>query len=654
MAVNYNILRPEGPTNLYEGFAAGQQAAAQNKLTQQKMAQEQEMNALRRQEFQANLEFSQAERRRKAVAEKTAMFRDRVLRAPTPQAARELIRLQHSDPDLGPVIQQFGSLDQDLADIPDDPTGFENWRQREAMGAAEFIKSQASEQRFQALVARARGGQQGATVPSAAPAGELVAAPMPSPTGTVRNIAPAGASGAASRAVFNQDAIAGIDSEAQKSISLILDDAAQLRAKADEFRGSVRASGFLSQAEQLENQAASMLAVQKRRASESRFDTGAPATAEQINAARQALAVSQTPITNTLAPAAAPVTNAMLASAAQPAAARPAGGGRTPEQIRAEIDILSMDNDPRAARMVQTLQKEYAAALEAQGKTTTPKIDVIGVAEDTKTPVFFDARTDQLFTIGTDASGRQVRKPYTGGVNRATSSVTATATSTGGRLESAEQKGQGELNIKSFGEIRDAARLAAKTLPALDTQSKILDQGFTTGFGTDVKTAGASVLAALGVKNAEKFATNSQTFLAATQQAVLQKQLEQKGTQTAADAERITQTAAQRGNTVDANRFLIDVAREQLRRDIEQRDFYSNWWNNKKTYEGAEDAWYAGDGGKSLFDRPALKKYAAPAQGAAPAIPQAAINDLKAGRGTDAQFDAIFGAGAAKRVREGK
>ena len=43
-----------------------------------------------------------------------------------------------------------------------------------------------------------------------------------------------------------------------------------------------------------------------------------------------------------------------------------------------------------------------------------------------------------------------------------------------------------------------------------------------------------------------------------------------------------------------------------------------------------------------------------PAAGAAQIIPQAAINDLKAGRGTDAQFDAIFGAGAAKRVREGK
>lgn len=42
-----------------------------------------------------------------------------------------------------------------------------------------------------------------------------------------------------------------------------------------------------------------------------------------------------------------------------------------------------------------------------------------------------------------------------------------------------------------------------------------------------------------------------------------------------------------------------------------------------------------------------------PAPAPAPAIPPAAINLLKSGKGTDAQFDAIFGAGAAKRARGG-
>jgi hypothetical protein len=269
--------------------------------------------------------------------------------------------------------------------------------------------------------------------------------------------------------------------------------------------------------------------------------------------------------------------------------------------------------DPRTGQEVFT----------APAAATAPNIDLIGVAKGTDNPVYFDKRTDQQFTIGTDASGKQIRVPYVGSVNRSTSTVTATATAAGAKLEGAEQKGKGELNVKQYGEIAAAARLAQKTLPAIETQARIINNAdFTTGFGTDVKKAGASVLAALGVPEAEKFATNAQTFIAATQQAVLQKQLEQKGVQTQADADRITQTGAQLGNTVAANRFIIDVARAQLQRDIAQRNFYDDWWSNKKTYEGAENAWFNGEGGKSLFDRPELKKYLAPAgAAAAPAQP---------------------------------
>jgi len=182
-------------------------------------------------------------------------------------------------------------------------------------------------------------------------------------------------------------------------------------------------------------------------------------------------------------------------------------------------------------------------------------------------------------------------------------------------LENAEQKGMGEFLVKNFGDVNTAAGLAQKTLPSLDIQAQILDRGFTTGFGTDAQKAGASVLAALGVPEANKFATDAQTFLAATQQAVLQKQLEQKGPQTEADSRRVTQTGAQLGNTVDANRFIIDVAKEQLKRDIKRKEFLDSWFKDKNTLRGADDAWYAGAGGQSLFDSPGLKKYAAPSAG---------------------------------------
>jgi hypothetical protein len=190
--------------------------------------------------------------------------------------------------------------------------------------------------------------------------------------------------------------------------------------------------------------------------------------------------------------------------------------------------------------------------------------------------------------------------------------------------EKAEQIDRGKLLVDQYKDISKAAGLAAKTLPSIDTNLSILNKGFTTGFGTETKAAGASVLSALGVANADKFATNAQIFQAKATEAVLQKQLEQKGPQTEADAKRIDAVGAQLGKTTNGNKFLLTVAKEQLRRDIDQRNFYDSWWKQNKTYDGAEDAWFAGEGGKSLFDRPALKTYAAPAESTAAQIPTAA------------------------------
>lgn len=186
--------------------------------------------------------------------------------------------------------------------------------------------------------------------------------------------------------------------------------------------------------------------------------------------------------------------------------------------------------------------------------------------------------------------------------------------------EKAERGERGKMLVKQYEDVAKAASLAAKTLPAIETQERILNAGFKTGFGTDMQKSGAALLSALGVPEATKFATDAQTFLSATQQAVLQKQLEQKGPQTEADAQRITQTGAQLGNTPDANKFIVSVAKAQLKRDVAQRNFYDKWWKDNKTYDGAEDAWFNGEGGKSLFDRPELKSFVTPSN-AAPAAP---------------------------------
>ena len=176
--------------------------------------------------------------------------------------------------------------------------------------------------------------------------------------------------------------------------------------------------------------------------------------------------------------------------------------------------------------------------------------------------------------------------------------------------EKAEQVERGKMLVDQYKDISKAAGLAAKTLPSIDTNLAILNKGFSTGFGTETVAAGAKVLAALGVAEADKFATNAQVFQAKATEAVLQKQLEQKGPQTESDAQRIDQIGAQLGKTTAGNKFVLTTAKEQLKRDMEQRDFYDKWRTKNKTYDGAEDAWYSGEGGKSLFDRPALKTYA--------------------------------------------
>ena len=175
--------------------------------------------------------------------------------------------------------------------------------------------------------------------------------------------------------------------------------------------------------------------------------------------------------------------------------------------------------------------------------------------------------------------------------------------------EKAEQIARGTLFVKNYEDVSNSAKLAAKTLPAIDINLSLLNQGFKTGFTAETQKGAASILSALGLPEATKYATNAQVFKANLNELVLQKQLEQKGVQTAADADRITSTGAQLGNTVQANEFLLNVAKAQQKQAIEKRNFYDSWYQQNKTYDGAENAWFTGQGGKSLFERSELKKY---------------------------------------------
>jgi hypothetical protein len=186
-----------------------------------------------------------------------------------------------------------------------------------------------------------------------------------------------------------------------------------------------------------------------------------------------------------------------------------------------------------------------------------------------------------------------------------------------GAGEREEEKARGAGLAKEEETVSTLAQSARRQLTSIDSAQRVLDAGFRTGFGTDVKAKAANFLAAMGVKDAGKFATNAQTFLQAIKENVLAKQLEQKGVQTNQDAERIEQTFAQLGNTPEANQFMLDVARAQAKRSIEQDQFYRKWIAENKTMRGARDAWFETEGDKSLFERPELQRYAPQQRGSA-------------------------------------
>jgi hypothetical protein len=143
MPINFILPRqPTGPANFAEGLMQGQEQQRVNALAQQKAAQEQEMNALRMQQVRGAIGQQEREVKAQTAAQKTGMFRERLLRARDPDAVRELVKMQYADPDLGPLLSQTGSLEQALKEVPDDPTQFQTYRQQEVLGMTEWMKSQ--------------------------------------------------------------------------------------------------------------------------------------------------------------------------------------------------------------------------------------------------------------------------------------------------------------------------------------------------------------------------------------------------------------------------------------------------------------------------------------------------------------------------------
>lgn len=207
---------------------------------------------------------------------------------------------------------------------------------------------------------------------------------------------------------------------------------------------------------------------------------------------------------------------------------------------------------------------------------------------------------DQWVTMPGGRNGQILQRNTTTGEIRAAGSP-GTNISISNKLESAESVAKGQQNVKYYGDLKTSADTALKENAILQ---RLISNPLETGAGVPIVGAAANwaSFAGLGGDKVKEYATNSQNFTRDTMELVMNRQLAQKGPQTESDAKRLEATVANAKNTREANAAIAQFALAQNNRLIEQRKFYDKWWLTKKTYEGADEAWFDGRGGTSVWD----------------------------------------------------
>ena len=107
-----------------------------------------------------NINAEETGRRVESFAKKAAIMRSSIGSVPSPQAAARYMQQAFADPDMGPVMKQFGTLEDALSEIPSNPNDFRNWQMQASEGIGKLV-DHAEEQRTQAENERNNKAQRG-------------------------------------------------------------------------------------------------------------------------------------------------------------------------------------------------------------------------------------------------------------------------------------------------------------------------------------------------------------------------------------------------------------------------------------------------------------------------------------------------------------
>jgi hypothetical protein len=183
----------------------------------------------------------------------------------------------------------------------------------------------------------------------------------------------------------------------------------------------------------------------------------------------------------------------------------------TEANLKANIrKLASYEQTPDVVEAVNMLQDRLSALTRT--KETAPNIKTVGVAVGTKKPVFLDVNSDQQFTYEIGPDGKQVRAPYVGQVDRATSTSNVNLPP----QEKAFESGLGAGQSKMLLENKNAALDAASILETNQVAKNLLKSGVITGTGATFFVGLNNALQQAGIDfGYADAAANSQAYVAA-------------------------------------------------------------------------------------------------------------------------------------------
>lgn len=272
------------------------------------------------------------------------------------------------------------------------------------------------------------------------------------------------------------------------------------------------------------------------------------------------------------------------------------GGGKQPDAIEIADAIAGIKKqirdakDPNAPEILQV--KDKLAVLEQQLKKDKPNLTVVGEVESgpfAGLALYVDEIKDEQFVYVTDKNGKQVRQPVTAKVDRVTSKVTATATSSSAAAEKEVLKGIAKLDVEDVSIARSNKRAAMAANTALKKLSNLNDTGLISGSFAPSRVGAANFLNTLGLlsqSDANRLATSEQ-YQKVGSDLVFQSLQGKLGTGISnADRDFIEKIFPRLENSAAARRELIQYIADKNNDLIKEADALETWVRKNKSMEG--------------------------------------------------------------------